>query len=179
MRSSWLLIPCTCTAPILINCGTSLSVLCPSAARSIYPSLYLLDLCLPDWLIETCIIHLRVLSVIAELSSKQWGVKQNYNQSTGVWHSTQWDMLIGCHGISNANRKVLWAFLYPLRLSRPFSHLQQLKFIGIPLLSQWCTQTTCFRKDLTALEASVSVPCAVFYLFGRPVTIWVQTRFSN
>lgn len=32
----------------------------------------------------------------------------------------------------HANRKVLWAILYTLRLSEPFLHQQQLKFIGSP-----------------------------------------------
>lgn len=41
-------------------------------------------LCSQDWLIETCIIHPRVLAVIAGLISKQRGAqKQSYNQSTG------------------------------------------------------------------------------------------------
>lgn len=50
---------------------------------------------LARWADTTCIIHLRVLSVIAKLSSEQRGAKQNYNQSNRVWHSAQWDMLIG------------------------------------------------------------------------------------
>lgn len=52
----------------------------------------------------------------------------------------------------HANRKVLWAILYTLRLSGPFLQQQQLKFIGILHHSQWNTQTTCFRKVLTTLH---------------------------
>lgn len=52
----------------------------------------------------------------AELGA-EWCAKQDHNQSTCLWHPTQWDMLIGCHRISMQIEKCWGSILYTLRLS--------------------------------------------------------------
>lgn len=135
------------TKPIFYHLQNISLFLCPSASISIY-LLSLPALCLWDGLIETCIIHLRVLSVIAESSPEQRGAKQNYNQSTGVWHPAQWDMLIGCHRISMQMEKCSGLFCKHWDCLESFSKQLKLVFIGILLLSQWNTQTTCLWEHL-------------------------------
>lgn len=75
-----------------------------------------------DGLIETCIIHLCVLSVIAGLSSEQRGAKQNYNQSTRGLTLTTMGYVDWMSQDIHANREVLWAILYALRLCGAFFH---------------------------------------------------------
>lgn len=117
-----------CAVPILINSGVSLSLSVHlSLSQSTISIAFSLFIVLARWVdrdmhySSVCpFCHCR-----AELS-EQRGAKQNYNQSNGLWHLPQWEMLIGCHRMSMQIEKCCGPFCTHSYLSGWFSYQPQL-----------------------------------------------------